>query len=180
MLFFTSPKNFSAKAENLEEAYEYCKSKGIDPVIVIAISRLESVSSSRYYPYVIRVNRDVEVEGAGIKKISRYVYDCRNKEICIAMAKALIRHRILNFDMGVFQLNYYYQRKRVKNLLERAFDIVESFKIACDIVAENVKKYGYNANAVALYHSSNYDLNRKYAWKFWKVYKKLKEKRTLP
>ncbi len=160
------------------DAFEYCQKLGVEPAVVVAVARLEALPSSLYplgYPYVIRVNRKrVRIVGGGVRKLYDGVYDCRDEKTCILLARELVRHRVYNFDMGVFQLNYYYQHKRFKNLIERAFDTKEAMKIACQIIKRNFEIMGKNANAVALYHSPNPERNTRYAFKFWREYKQIR------
>lgn len=161
------------------DSFRYCQKIGVEPAIVVAVARLEALPSSLYplgYPYVIRVNkRGVRVIGGGVRKLYAGVYDCRNEKTCILLAEELVRHGVYNFDMGVFQLNYYYQHKRFRNLVERAFNTREAMKIACQIIKHNFEIMGRNANAVALYHSPDPKRNTDYAFKFWREYRRIKE-----
>ena len=173
-IFFFFLLSSATAGEIPEELSRYCLKKGVDPKIVVAIARTEGLKGKGLfgvYPYVIRINAPYRIRG--LKEVRPKVYDCRSREFCIAVSRWLVKHGILDFDMGTFQLNYYYQRERAKNIEEIAFDTRKAFKIVCDITAENLRKAGYTANAVALYHSSRPIRNYRWAVRFWKEYRKI-------
>uniref|UniRef100_UPI002624CA62 hypothetical protein n=1 Tax=Desulfurobacterium sp. TaxID=2004706 RepID=UPI002624CA62 len=161
---------------------EYCKKKGVEEAVVKAILLAEGYREGNLiYPYVVRINgrkpgrevldffnRQVQkyhLASSPVVRIKGWgtLYRCPSREVCVLFADYLVKLGFKNIDLGPFQINYGVWHKRYKNLIQKAFDINESAKICCDIVGENVKKFGYNANAVALYHSATPDKNYRYA-----------------
>jgi len=156
-----------------ESDFEYCKKLGVDPMVPVAIAGVES----GWTPWILRVNssKRIKVEAEGIKKVAPNVFKCATKEKCEALALILIKKGFKNIDLGMFQLNYYHQRKKDSSFsVYEAFDLRRAYRRACRIVAANFKVQGRTANAVALYHSSRPYRNYNYAVKFWRIYLKLK------
>jgi len=111
------------------------------------------------YPYVIRINGKAKVKIPWLRQLRKNVYDCRNYETCVYVARELIKRGIKNFDMGPFQINYLYHRFPP----EKAFLVPESYEKACSIVLKKIKKFGWNWRGIAAYHSANPKENEKYA-----------------
>lgn len=153
--------------------FEYCERLGVDPMVPVAIAGVES----GWTPWILRVNssKRIKVEAEGIKRIAPNVFKCTTREKCEALALILVRKGLRNIDLGMFQFNYYHQKKKDFSFsIYDAFDLRRAYRRACRIVATNFKVQGRTANAVALYHSSKPWRNYKYAVRFWKIYLKLK------
>jgi len=159
-----------------ERDYSYCEKLGVDPLIPLAIAGVES----NWTPWVIRVNtkKRITVKGEGIKTVrgrGYYVFYCKSRAKCEALALLLLRKGIKNLDLGAFQFNYYHQKKIDKDFtVFDAFDLKEAYRRVCRIVALNFQARGKTANAVAMYHTSRPWKNYYYAKKFWRIYKKLR------
>jgi len=172
LTFLSSTESFSLDGETAR----YCLSLGVPPAVLEAVGVLEG--GKRPYPYLIRVNGSfrVRVPKAVAREISPNVFDCRQESICRALALALITRGVKNLDLGYYQINYLHAPANGidrKELLEKAFNLKEEGKLACRILADRLKRYGYNANAVATYHSLTPERNYAYAVRFYRVYRKI-------
>lgn len=167
--------NWGVRREVVKECLKY----GVDPRVVVAIRWIESYKKNGVvYPYVVRVNSGLSklkgVRFAGVERVSNHVFVCSSKESCISFVKTLISLGVKNFDAGLYQINYLHNGNKFKNFPLDVFDRVKSGKFVCRHVGEYLRKYGFNSNAVALYHSFTEDKNEKYAEKFYSVYSRLK------
>ena len=156
-----------------------CLKLGVDPRVVVAIRWIEAYKvNGTVYPYTVRVNSGLsKIENLsfkGVKRVSKHVFVCSSKQDCISFVKKLISLGIKNFDAWLYQINYLHNGKKFKNYPEDVFDRIEAGKFVCRYVAENLKKYGFHANAVAYYHSFQKARNEVYAEKFYRVYKRLR------
>ncbi|WP_297445902.1 hypothetical protein [Desulfurobacterium sp.] len=155
-----------------------CLRLGVDPRVVVAIRWIESYKlNGTVYPYAVRVNSGLsklkDLEFSGVKRVSKHVFVCSSRNSCVEFVKKLISLGVVNFDAGLYQINYLHNGDKFRNYPEDVFDRIESGKFVCRYVAEKLKKYGFHANAVAFYHSFQKERNEKYAEKFYSVYDKL-------
>jgi hypothetical protein len=156
-----------------------CLKFGVDPRVVVAIRWVESYKKNGVvYPYAVRVNSGLSKiknkKFAGVKRVSPHLYVCDDKASCVKFLKTLVRLGVKNSDAGLYQINYYHNRDKLSNYFEDVFDRVESGKFVCRYVGEYLRKYGFNSNAVAFYHSFTKEKNEKYAVRFYSIYSRLR------
>jgi len=105
------------------------------------------------YPYLISFNNEKEKKQA--KKIANFTWidnrtvDCLNTENCTQALSFLLKNKIKNLDLGPYQLNYKYQKLELNDY----FNIKQSYIYACNLIYNNIKKYGYSWDTIAKYHS---------------------------
>ena len=149
----------------------------IDNKIMLAILLTETTNYKTYkYPYIISLNRKIDkkiLKNTQIKKffISSRTIDCQNKKTCKTVVKILWDLGIKNLDLGAFQIN----SKFHKHPIENYFDLGKSYKIACNYVSKNIKKYGYTWYAIAGYHSFTPKENAYYQNALKRNYEKIVE-----
>jgi len=162
-----------------KSVYEECIKQGLEPEIVEAVVRVESIfRNGKPYPYFVCLNERALIKG--LPRISGNCYDCISPALCRVFVLKLIKAGITNFDAGSFQWNYRAWVKRgwpQEDYLNTAFSLEEAGKRACRFISRFVRKYGYTANAVALYHSATPRFNYRYAVKVYREYLKLKKRR---
>jgi hypothetical protein len=159
-----------------EPVYKACIKNGVEPALIEAIARVEGIFlNNRPYPYFICVNQPVRVKG--LPKLSENCFKCFNESLCRVFALKLVKAGITNFDAGSFQWNYRAWIKRgwtQEDYLNTVFSVEKAGKRACEMVGKFVRKYGYTANAAALYHSATPKFNYRYAVKVYRLYRKIK------
>jgi len=125
-------------------------------------------------PYIISFNNKKDIKKAkklGLKfKNKRSIY-CETEKKCEKTLIFLLKHKISNLDLGVFQINYKYH-KMAKN---EYFNFKKSKLKVKKILANLINKYGYSWETIGRYHSSTKKLNKKYCLSLYKNIKKIKK-----
>ena len=129
------------------------------------------------YPFLISFNKKGDIRKVPKKfsyiKIDSRTVDCKNKNNCINIVKALLNKKIFNLDLGAYQINYrFHKLKRLGSY----FSLKDSYIKACDILEKLIKKYGYSWKTIAKYHSFNYSHQRKYLTLLSKAFDKKNRK----
>ena len=72
-----------------------------------------------------------------------------------------------SYDIGIMQINSYWLPKLSKVGIEKAelFDACKNIQIGAWILAQNIKQYGFNAQAIGAYNSPTPELQKIYASK---------------
>lgn len=161
---------------DMREAIESCN---LPYEVMYSIAQTESGYRDGGYEFVIGVNNSTDIDkakqllkGYNGEWIENKTFDCKNKDNCISASKALINARIVNIDMGAFQINYKWHKEHLSTGVEAAFILPEAYVITCDLVNECIKTYGYNWKGISCYHSRTPDRNIGYANKLAKVINK--------
>lgn len=118
------------------------------------------------YPYIISFNNneDLEMVKDDLKQLNLIILDnrsvdCKSKEICAAVTKYLVEnYKIVNLDLGAFQHCYIYYKYPYENY----FDLKKSYQKTCEIVEDDIKKYGFTWETIARFHNSKEGLNKIY------------------
>ncbi|WP_457748596.1 hypothetical protein [Sulfurimonas sp.] len=136
----------------------------LDSSILAIIAKAErSTQRETGYSYLISFNNKKDATkiknelGSSIFLDNRTI-DCRNKKLCIDITSYLIKNKIINLDLGAFQINYKYHKMPI----ESYFSFKDSYYRACNIIEELIKKNGYNWQTIARYHSATPKYNYAY------------------
>ena len=118
------------------------------------------------YPYLISFNdsedmKKVKQDLEQLKMIflDDRTIDCKSKEICAAVTKYLIENNnIVNLDLGGFQHCYRFYKYSYENY----FDLEKSYFKTCQIISNNISKYGFTWEAIARYYNKDEAKNKFY------------------
>ena len=115
------------------------------------------------YPYLISFNnkgdsRILKKTSIGKYFIDSRTIDCKKDEICVDITKTLLEVGINNLDLGAFQINAMYHHLDISDY----FDIKKSYKFACGIISNNIRKHGFSLESIARYHSETKKYNIAY------------------
>lgn len=145
----------------------------------ILLKTIKITENETSYPYFIRTNETSTLKkfknilnGFEYKKTDdNMLIDCINIQNCINISKSLIKNKITNLDLGLFQINY----NSFKYPLDNYFDKNISYKNACSIIKEKIKlnKGKWNWVVLASYHSMTPKYNKIYKKKLINNYIKL-------
>lgn len=157
----------------------FAKQCKIDKSVFYTILMTEGLKNKAGYEYLISFNNQEDSrklrKNKHLKKlfINNRTIDCENTKLCVYIVKELIKKKIKNYDLGAFQINH-----KVHNLkpLKRYFDINKSYFYACGILNSCIKKYGFNWEGIACYHSQTPKYNKKYRKKLKENFKKVIDK----
>jgi len=150
--------------------------------IMLSILMCESSPKRKLgYEYIIRINGKSNLKKAeeilkdnDLKKISKFVYDCKNETECQEATNELIKNNITNLDLGAYQTNYHYHPSEIKNY----FNFQTSYLLACKYNHENINRYGYSWKTIARYHSGTTALNDSYKQNLIHHYSKILNNKT--
>lgn len=153
------------------------KTCSIDKNVIYSVLMNEGLKKRIGYEYIISFNNSSDVKV--LKKtelkslfVDNRTIDCKNEKLCSYILYELTKAKIINLDLGAFQINY-----RLHNLdtLSDYFDINKSYIFACDYIEKMVKKYGDNFKAYASFHSQTKEHNEKYQKNLKINYKKVQQ-----
>jgi len=148
--------------------------------IMLSILKTEAhIKRGAGYQYLISFNnsKDIKLVQQSILKkyfIDNRTIDCKNNELCVKFTKALWSIKIINLDLGAFQLNSKWHKTEAKNY----FNLKASYEMACNYIERNIKKKGRNWYAIAGYHSFTMkynDIYKKHLMRNYKLIKKWKK-----
>lgn len=120
------------------------------------------------YPYIISFNnkedwikKDEVLKGSKFRtfKNDNRTIDCLTENNCVSIAKKLINKKIVNMDMGAFQICYRWHKYSINTY----FDLIKSYNKACSLVMSHVKRKGNTWEAIASYHSQTKKFNERYS-----------------
>jgi len=126
------------------------------------------------YPYLISFNSKKEKKQA--KKIAKFIWidnrtvDCLDAQNCTQALSFLLENKIINLDIGPYQLNYKYHKLKLSDY----FNVKQSYIYACNLIYNNIKKYGYSWDTIAKYHSYTKKHKEKYLKLLARNIKKIK------
>ncbi|WP_152184862.1 hypothetical protein [Sulfurimonas indica] len=149
-----------AQQLSMEKEVNNCQ---IDNQILLLIASAERCNQREIgYPYLISFNSKKEKEQArkiaNFKWIDNRTADCLDAKNCTEALTFLLKNKITNLDLGPYQLNYIYQ----KLPLQDYFNVKKSYEYACGLIYQNIKKYGYSWDTIAMYHSHTKKHKEKY------------------
>lgn len=144
----------------------------------IALETILITENKKKYPFYIRTNSDstLNVFNAIVNKFphkktkDKMVIDCLSEENCTVIAGILIKNKISNLDLGLFQVNY----PSYPDKFEKYFDVDLSYQKACSVIVDkiNIKKK-WDWDVFAGYHSFTKELNDIYEKKLKENFKSL-------
>ena len=162
----------------LATSFSYANVCKLDNKIMYSILLNEAYSKKDVgYSYIISFNDESDQELIKRTKLKKYMLnyrnlDCKNKEFCEKVLKALVKNKITNIDLGPYQIHY---RSHYKNVpISTFFDLEQSYLFACQYVKTKIKKYGFNWYAIASYHSETPKYNSRYQISLKENYRSLK------
>ena len=95
-------------------------------------------------------------------------YHYANREDLYQAAKKLVDKGYQSFDVGIMQLNWYWQKHRGYSLWELT-DIKTNIKVACDVLKEGYRARGNWIGAAGYYHNPS---AKKHYDRYMRIYKK--------
>jgi hypothetical protein len=125
------------------------------------------------YPYLISFNNledfknkdiflDNDFKYINFKNNNRTI-DCLNENNCVNILNRLVINKIINLDLGAFQINYRWHKYNFENY----FDLVRNYNDACKLIEYHVDRNKDididNYSLIARYHSYTKEYNEKYA-----------------
>jgi len=117
------------------------------PTVMASIALRESGRSGWYWPWTIN-------------HAGRSLY-FDTKEEAVAAAQRLLQSGSTSFDVGLMQVNWYWNQERFAGLSE-AFEPLTNIRVADQIVQEHLRLTGSLAEAVGRYHSKTPSLKHRY------------------
>lgn len=127
------------------------------------------------YEYLISFNKKRDAKRVKYQFQDYFIdsrtIDCKDKKRCVEILKYLENKGIKNLDLGAFQLN----RRYHKHDYELYFNLLKSYKVACNYINKLIKKSGYTWRAIANYHSHTPEYNKKYRRRLEKSYQEIKQ-----
>jgi len=128
-----------------------------------------------YYPFILQINyskekspekfenvRNIILQIRGNEALNSKLYDCKNLQQCISTVEALEQNGYMNYDIGPFQVNYYFN----KNDLRYMFNFYGSYLLSCQYVTKLILENGYSLDTLGMYNSKTPENKAKYlaAW----------------
>lgn len=130
------------------------------------------------YEYLISFNEAKDSKKVRSQAFAKSLFvdsrtlDCRNQKLCASIVKKLVESKIVNLDLGAYQINYRIHKLPIKDY----FDFKKSYDFACSYVSSNIKELGYSWYAISAYHSRTPKYNKKYTKELLKNYNMIKGK----
>lgn len=155
-----------AEEFTLEKAIGQCR---IPYSVMYAFANVESGYHKGGYPFVIGLNTESDIKTAkknlaNFRWLEARTLDCEDSKKCTEVAEFLIDSGIENFDAGIFQINHKWHHQYASSPSDY-FDIPKSYQIACNVITDCVKVYGYGWKGISCYHSRTPKHNKRYAWR---------------
>ena len=125
------------------------------------------------YPYLISFNKKINIDilkDFEFIKLDNRTIDCLEQDNCIKITKHLLQNNIKNLDLGGFQINIIYHNKYP---ISDYFNVSSSYQIACNILVDLVRKYGWSWKTIGKYHSFTEDKSQNYYQKVANYFKSL-------
>lgn len=151
----------------------------------ILLETVKITENETSYPFFIRTNEISNIEKF-YKIVNNFKYkvtkeklliNCLDVENCTYIATNLIENRIIDIDLGIFQINY---KSYPKKDIGSYFIEHQAYKNVCEVIEDKrriAKKWDWEV--LANYYSSTPELNYIYKIKLIKNYLKLEKEKKI-